>query len=493
MPMINLPNGEVRLGGRYQIVSYLGGGGFGQTYLAQDNHLPGQPRCVVKHLRPRLIDEESLVTAHRLFETEAQVLYRLSGFPQIPRLLAHFEENQEFYLVQEYIDGNNLSQELAPGNRLSEPQTIALLEEILNVLVYLHQHQVIHRDLKPSNLIRRHQDGKIVLIDFGAVKQLTTEIQSHGHSTRTIAIGSPGYMPSEQMAGKPRFCSDLYAVGMLGIQALTGLHPKSLPEDARTGELIWRDCFRQVGEYRAEVSPRLGDILDKMVRYDFRQRYQTALEVLADLTPLIPDRSFVPPAYSERPSPSPETRIQLLTGLAAGFPSSSEVGIDYQILQELLTATHWQAAERETQRLMLKVFNREAGQLTPDEIRQFPCRDLYLIDYLWLHHSDGLFGFSVQKDIWKSVGGTNDALSPVLERFSDRAKWRVNSPWQRFGGRVGWRLKDHWRSPAQLCFSLEAPKGHLPYWQTGGQVAALVARMETCKPYVPHHDITRKR
>ncbi|PSB56073.1 serine/threonine protein kinase, partial [filamentous cyanobacterium CCP1] len=281
-PMINLPNGEVKLGGRYQIVSYLGGGGFGQTYLAQDNHLPGQPRCVVKHLKPKLTDDESLAMAHRLFETEAQVLYRLSDFHQIPRLLAHFEENQEFYLVQEFIDGDNLSQELAPGNRFTEVQTIALLQEILAVLVYLHQHHVIHRDLKPSNLIRRRRDHRIVLIDFGAVKQLSTQIQTHGHSTRTIAIGSPGYMPSEQMAGKPRFCSDLYAVGMIGIQALTGLHPKSLPEDARTSEIIWRD--------RAEVSPRLGDILDKMVRYDFRERDQTALEVLADLNPLAPDR-----------------------------------------------------------------------------------------------------------------------------------------------------------------------------------------------------------
>lgn len=484
--MINLPNGEVKLGGRYQIVSYLGGGGFGQTYLAQDNHLPGQPRCVVKHLKPKLTDDESLAMAHRLFETEAQVLYRLSDFHQIPRLLAHFEENQEFYLVQEFVDGDNLSQELAPGNRFTEVQTIALLQEILAVLVYLHQHHVIHRDLKPSNLIRRRRDHRIVLIDFGAVKQLSTQIQTHGHSTRTIAIGSPGYMPSEQMAGKPRFCSDLYAVGMIGIQALTGLHPKSLPEDARTSEIIWRD--------RAEVSPRLGDILDKMVRYDFRERYQTALEVLADLNPLAPDRLMsLPPVDADLQTNSPETRIQMFTGFGVGSPSGSEVGIDYKTLQDLLLAKSWQAADQETQRLMLKAFERETGQLTADEIRQFPCRDLYLINYLWLHHSDGLFGFSVQQDIWKSVGGTTDAIYPALERFSKhRGKWRINSPWQRFGGRVGWRSREQWLPYAQLCFSLEAPKGHLPHWQNGEQVAALISRMDICKPYVPHIDITRK-
>ncbi|WP_416674785.1 GUN4 domain-containing protein [Egbenema bharatensis] len=484
--MLNLPNGDMKLGGRYQIVSYLGGGGFGQTYLAQDNHLPGRPQCVVKHLKPRLSDEESLVTAHRLFETEAQVLYKLSDFPQIPRLLAHFEENQEFYLVQEFIEGENLTATLTPGNRLTEEQTIALLQEVLEVLVYLHHHHVIHRDLKPSNLIRRRRDSKIVLIDFGAVKQLSTQIQTHGHSTRTIAIGSPGYMPSEQMAGKPRFCSDLYALGMMGIQALTGLHPKSLPEDAYTSEIVWRD--------RAEVSPRLGDLLDKMVRYDFRERYQTALEVLADLAPLTPDRVIKLPQGSEfQPDISPETRIQMFTGFAVGSPSGSEVGIDYKHLQDLLIAQSWQVADRETHRLMLKAFDRESGQLSPDEIRQFPCRDLYLMDYLWLHHSDGLFGFSVQQDVWKSVGGTSDALYPTLEQFSrGRGKWRVNSPWQRFGSRVGWRSKEQWFSDDRLCFSLEAPKGHLPHWQTGAQVAALISRLEVCKPYVPHLDMTRK-
>lgn len=485
-PMMNLPDGEVRLGGRYQIIGYLGGGGFGQTYLAQDIHLPGQPHCVVKHLKPTLTDSVSLETAKRLFESEAQVLYKLGDYSQVPRLLAHFEENQEFYLVQEFIEGDNISKELTPGNRLTEHQTIALLHDVLNVLVYVHHHNVIHRDLKPSNLIRRRRDGRIVLIDFGAVKQLTTQIQTHGHTTRTIAIGSPGYMPSEQTAGKPRFCSDLYAVGMIGIQALTGLHPKSLPEDARTSEIIWRD--------RVDVSPRLGDILDKMVRYDFRERYQSALEVLADLNPLLPEQPLSSSGMNTVPNTtSPETRIQLFTGFGAASAGSSEAGIDYKPLQKLLIDKAWRDADRETQRLMLSVFQRESGRLRLEEIRQFPCRDLYLIDYLWLHYSDGVFGFSVQHDIWKSVGGTTDVTYPDLELFSrSRGNWRMNTPWHRFGSRVGWRVKDVWLPYDKLTFALEAPKGHLPYWQKGGQMAALFARMETCKPYVPQLDITRK-
>lgn len=484
--MVNLPDNGAKLGGRYEIIGYLGGGGFGQTYLAQDNHLPGKPRCVVKHLQPTLTDAVSLETAKRLFETEAQVLYRLNGYTQIPRLLAHFEEQQEFYLVQEFIEGNSLGQELGPGQRLTEGETIALLRDILEILTYVHHHNVIHRDLKPSNLIRRRQDGKIVLIDFGAVKQLTTQvIQTHSHTTRTIAIGSPGYMPSEQMAGKPRFCSDLYAVGMIAIQALTGLHPKSLPEDARTSEIIWRD--------RAEVSPQLGNILDRLVRYDFRERYPSALEVLVDLNPLAPaGRSGFAPFDAAVPVYSPETRIQVLTGFSIGA-DGSEVGIDYKTLQELLVAQAWRDADQETQQLLLKACGRESGRLRDEEVRQLPCRDLYTIDYLWLHYSDGIFGFSVQQDIWKSVGGGTNASYPDWDRFSkSRAKWRVNSPWHRFSGRVGWRVKEIWLPYDRLNFSLEAPKGHLPGWQSGEQLTALFVRMNICKPYVPQIDVTRK-
>lgn len=484
--MTNVPDEAAKLGGRYRIIGYLGGGGFGQTYLAQDDHLPGQPHCVVKHLKPSLTDAVSLETAERLFETEAQVLYRLSDYSRIPRLLAHFEENQQFYLVQEFIEGENLSYELEAGKRLSEGQTIALLQDILEVLVYIHHHNVIHRDLKPSNLIRRHRDQKIVLIDFGAVKQLTTQvIHTNSHTTRTIAIGSPGYMPSEQMAGRPRFCSDLYAVGMIGIQALTGLHPKSLPEDGRTGEIVWRD--------RTEVSPALGDMLDKMVRYDFRERYQSAAEVLADLSQLAPERLVAYPTCETDTVTNPETRIQIVTGVEKGAIVSSEVGIDYKPLQDFLIAGNWQAANQETYRVLLEASGRAGGRLRVEDLRQLPCRDLYAIDYLWLHYSDGLFGFSVQRDIWKSVGGTTDGVYHDFDRFSkNRGKWKVNSPWQRFGNRVGWRVKEAWLPLDQGNFSLDAPKGHLPIWQSGAQMAALFSRMEVCKPYVPVVDITRR-
>jgi serine/threonine protein kinase len=264
------------LRGRYAIIKQLGTGGFGETYVAEDRDLPGSPKCVVKRLKPQSQDPFVLQTAKRLFDTEAAVLYQLGSNEQIPRLMAHFEENQQFYLVQEFVEGRDLSQELLPGVRWSEGQLLAFLRDILGILEFVHQQNVIHRDIKPANIIRRYSDGKLALIDFGAVKEirsLVTAIQVQ--SGNSVAVGTPGYMPGEQAVGKPRFSSDIYALGMTAVQALTGMPPEHLKEDITTGELAWRQ--------HAQVSEATARVLDKMVRSHFRDRYQSASEVLRDL------------------------------------------------------------------------------------------------------------------------------------------------------------------------------------------------------------------
>ncbi|GAB1544929.1 hypothetical protein NUACC21_76050 [Scytonema sp. NUACC21] len=267
--------GEI-LDRRYRIIQVLGAGGFGQTYLAEDTKLPGNPKCVVKQLKPTSNDPNTLQIARRLFASEAQVLQQLGNHDRIPRLLAYFEENKEFFLVQEFVDGQSLSLELVPGQRLSEPEVINLLQGILEPLAFVHQRQIIHRDIKPANLIRRNQDGKIVLIDFGAVKEVAlTQVNAQGYTTPTVAIGTFGYMPSEQTKGSPKLSSDVYAVGIIGIQALTGITPSDLTDDPVTGEIGWR--------HHVSVSPGLADVLDLMVRYDFRDRYQSAVEALQAL------------------------------------------------------------------------------------------------------------------------------------------------------------------------------------------------------------------
>ncbi len=285
--------------GRYQIISHLGDGGFGETFVACDTHLPGLPQCVVKKLKPQATDPLNLETARRLFDTEAQVLYKLGIHDQIPQLLAYFEENAEFYLVQEFIAGHDLSTELAAGKIFSPEEVISLVQEILSILEFVHQEKVIHRDVNPRNLLRREEDGKLVLIDFGAVKQIVTQIISPGGQTKsTVAIGTPGYLPGEQAQGTPKFSSDIYAVGIIAIQALTGLSPNQLEIDIDSNEIIWQN--------QASVSPELAEFIDTMVRYDFRQRYASATVALQKLQELMPPSSgtiVVSPALPLQPDP----------------------------------------------------------------------------------------------------------------------------------------------------------------------------------------------
>ncbi|KYC40085.1 protein kinase [Scytonema hofmannii PCC 7110] len=263
------------LDGRYKIVKVLGAGGFSETYIAEDIKLPGNPQCVVKQLKPANSKPEQLTIARRLFTSEAQTLQKLGDHEQIPKLLAYFEEEEEFYLIQEYIVGHALSQELASGRPLHEIAVVHILQDLLQTLTFVHKNNVIHRDIKPSNIIRRNSDGKLVLIDFGAVKEMTTQLlDGSEHTAFTIGIGTKGYAPSEQCYGRPQYSSDIYAVGMIGIKALTGMAPHDLDRDAN-GEVNWVD--------KAQVNVSLANFLSKMVREDFQQRYQSASEALKAL------------------------------------------------------------------------------------------------------------------------------------------------------------------------------------------------------------------
>ncbi|MBD6619439.1 protein kinase [Komarekiella sp. 'clone 1'] len=298
---------------RYQVIRVLATGGFGQTYIAQDTRRPGNPICVVKHLKPANSDPRVFETAKRLFNSEAESLEHLGNHDQIPRLLAYFDENQEFYLVQEYIEGHTLTEELIPGKRWSESQVIQLLQEVLSILDFVHHQGVIHRDIKPDNIIRRASDQKLVLVDFGAVKQLRTSvIAPGGQPTATVVIGTPGYMPTEQGQGKPRPNSDIYSLGIIAIQALTGLSATELQEDSETGEILW--------QHLVPVNYRLAAVLTKMVRYHFKDRYQSATEALQAcqdvINPVpalsIPQASVKNSSYQETKSLSQVSRQQTI-------------------------------------------------------------------------------------------------------------------------------------------------------------------------------------
>ncbi|MCC5638225.1 CHASE2 domain-containing serine/threonine-protein kinase [Nostoc sp. CHAB 5844] len=266
------------LAGRYQIVKVLGSGGFSETYIAEDMHRPGYPRCVVKQLKPANTQFKALELARRLFNSEAETLEKLGIHPQIPQLLAYFEQDNEFYLVQEYVVGHSLMKELPSGKGLGETTVIAIIRELLQILVFIHENGVIHRDIKPSNIIRRHADHQLVLIDFGAVKEVTIPQMENSEQTPfTIGIGTRGYAPSEQCFGRPQYSSDIYAIGMIGIRALTGIAPHEIDRN-EDGEWQWRD--------KVVVSNALAEILCRMVLDNFKQRYQSASEVLEVLDEL---------------------------------------------------------------------------------------------------------------------------------------------------------------------------------------------------------------
>lgn len=288
---------------RYKIISQLGYGYYGETYLAQDTRRMGR-QCVIKRLQAASSNSKEIQDTKGFFESEARILESLGReHDQIPDLIDYFEANQEFYLVQELIEGYPLSAVLSTGQRLPEIEVIDILLGVLGVLSFVHRCQVIHRDIKPSNLMRRYKDGKIVLIDFGAVKQVRTNLfEAQGRITVTRVIGTPGYMPIEQAKGKPRFCSDIYALGMTAIEALTGVPPSQLAEN-NLGEVIWQQ--------QAQVTPELAAIIEKMVRPQVSDRYQSADEVLRDLQKLpITDSSPQPRAWffiSKRQRTTPKT------------------------------------------------------------------------------------------------------------------------------------------------------------------------------------------
>ncbi len=265
---------QQKVGGHFQIISELSSGGFGQTFLAEDLRFSAKPKCVVKQLKPQSNEPEVISLAKRLFEQEVRILYQIGEHPQIPSIVTHFEEDNEFYFVQEYIEGNTFAQELSQAKIFSQRQVVGIVTELLEVLAFVHKQGVIHRDIKPSNLINRKSDGKTVLIDFGAVKQVRIQpINNQSETTKgTIAIGSEGYMPMEQLAGHPKFSSDVYAVGMFAIQLLTQTHPTQLRQNQRTGEWIWQD--------KASVNNVFADFLNQLIRYDFRQRFNDAVEAL---------------------------------------------------------------------------------------------------------------------------------------------------------------------------------------------------------------------
>ncbi|MCW5313130.1 protein kinase [Nostoc sp. KVJ3] len=302
---------------RYRAIKPIGQGGFGKTFLAVDEDKPSKPRCVIKQFYPQSQGTNTIAKAVELFNQEAVQLDELGKHPQIPELLAYFTQEDRQYLVQEFIDGHNLAQELAHKGAFSEIQIRQLLNDLLAVLQFCHTRQVIHRDIKPENIILRESDRKLVLVDFGAAKSATgTALNKTGTS-----IGSPEYVAPEQMRGRAIFASDIYSLGATCINLLTVRSPFD-SYDTNNGTWVWQQYLK------TPVSQELSCILNKMLESIPIRRYQTVDEVLNDLNQQSP--LGAKPAFAPKPIPQspPNSSPKFVS------PSPSQIDLE---LEEMKT------------------------------------------------------------------------------------------------------------------------------------------------------------
>jgi serine/threonine protein kinase len=262
---------------RYAILKILGRGGFGITFVAKNMMLPGNPLCVIKQLCPKVSSPKRWQRACDRFEKEAKILGQLGSHSQIPMLLDYFQANGEFYLVQEYVHGSTLAGEIRRTGLKNEAAVKQFLHELLPVLQYVHKHHVIHRDIKPQNLLRCKDDGRVVLIDFGAVKEKLVETSdSEEHkSASTNFVGTMGFAPPEQFSLRPVYASDIYAVGVTCLYLLTGKAPFEFEHDSNTGDICWQK--------HVDVSDHFAQVLGKMVKVSLSERFQTTNDVICSL------------------------------------------------------------------------------------------------------------------------------------------------------------------------------------------------------------------
>lgn len=320
------------LNNRYRILKVLGAGGFGVTSVAEDTHLPSLRRCVVKELKPATEDPRILQIIRERFQKEAATLEMLGqASRQIPGLYAYFAENERFYLVQELVDGPTLTQCVMQNGPLGEEEARRILTSLLKLLEYVHGQGIIHRDIKPDNILLRRQDNQPVLIDFGAVKEtVTSTLDSTGRATASIVIGTPGFIPLEQAAGRPLYSSDLYSLGLTIVFLLTAKIPQELTDQV-TGAIHWID--RTPG-----ISPAFAAVINKSIEPDSRTRYKSAHEMLAALAQL--SAGTAQPAQREWGSNSRETLAATPPpSFTSQGPLNPPAGLD------------WELPSRETQRM----------------------------------------------------------------------------------------------------------------------------------------------
>lgn len=388
----------------------LGSGGFGITYKALE---PSTGKLyAIKTLNQQMQLRNDFAEQQIKFINEALTI---KGFdhPHILKVHEVIQEGELFGVVMEYIDGVTLFQYVQDKGQLSETEALIYIDQIGQALELIHQKQHLHRDIKPHNILLRHTTRKAVLIDFGLAREFIVDQTVSMTNAKT-----EGYAPPEQYERRGRFDAyiDVYALAATLYNLLT----KEVPLPAN---------FRRAGiplpppkRFNSRISDRVNDAILKGMELEPQERTPTVLEFRKNLGLVS--------------SGDPEVQLE------------SAVGMDYRQLRDLLAAGKWKEADEETRRVMLAVMKREKeGWLDVEHIDNFPCEDLCTIDDLWVKYSKGRFGFSVQKRIYQSLGGTRGYAQEI---------------WQAFGNKVGWRKGGDWLYYRDITFDIKAPEAHLP-------------------------------
>ena len=471
---------NLQLKGLYEAIAFIGQGGMGRTFQAKDLGRLGQS-CVIKQFLPQFQNPDLMKKAIALFESEAAQLKALGSHPQIPELIAYFEEDGCLYLVQELIEGKNLYIELQSNGIFSEADIYELLVNILPVLQFIHDRQVIHRDIKPDNIIRiirrtltspeldqkerisnyqspitNSPESKFALVDFGAAKAITTDTANR---TGTL-IGSAEYIAPEQARGKAIPQSDLYSLGVTCIYLLTGISPFDLYDD-ESDRWIWQE------KLQTSISNHLAGILKRLLERAISNRYSSATEVLRDL--------------------QSET-------ISSGVNSNSlEVSYIHQHnnpqikkLIEALNLGQWQESDLLTNTIILELANKNRiADLTSNDIDQISCDIWIAIDQAWIQASNNHFGWTIQQRLWKSLSGR------LI--YEENNYWEFAKVYEKFADRLGWRKPRWlnlefspkiWRKYENLTFKISAPRGHLPslfFWEGFNLVDTVLYRLEICR------------
>ncbi|WP_299485984.1 serine/threonine protein kinase [Acaryochloris sp. IP29b_bin.137] len=315
-PNVQPPQTPTLLNNRYRVIKILGDGGFGTTFLAEDTQMPSRRQCVIKQLKPIDNNPQIYQLVKDRFQREAAILERLGeSHDQIPRLYAFLEEAGQFYLVEEWVAGQTLTQKMQQGP-LSETEVREILVKLLPVIDYIHQQRIVHRDIKPDNIILRQKDGIPSLIDFGAVKEtMSTVVNSQGQTNRSIVVGTPGYMPMEQLAGRPVYSSDLFSLGLTAIYLLTRKIPQEFETDPQTGMLLWQHLA-------PHLSPEFVATLNQAIHPHPNNRFLSAAAMMNRL--VLPPTDIVDMAQEEIPN-SPSATLAHQETLPAGVEAANIV------------------------------------------------------------------------------------------------------------------------------------------------------------------------